>query len=83
MRQFKSSWNYNSRGEVELETESVMGIELEDEEIDLAEFEIADRTSNDSELDDDEILVDESDEYDIAPGLGATILEGKDVDSSL
>jgi hypothetical protein len=61
--QFKSNWDYNIRGEAELETDSVTGTELDDdeEEINLVEFEIADRTSNDSEPDDDEILVDESD----------------------
>lgn len=39
------------------------GTELDDEEeeINLVEFEIADRTSNDLEPEDDEILVDESD----------------------
>ena len=63
MWQFKSNWDYNIRGEAELETDSVTGTELDDdeEEINLVEFEIADRTSNDSEPDDDEILVDESD----------------------
>ncbi len=63
MGQFKSNWDYNIRGEAELETDSVTGTELDDdeEEINLVEFEIADRTSNDSEPDDDEILVDESD----------------------
>jgi hypothetical protein len=61
--QFKSNRDYNIRGEAELETDSVTGTELDDdeEEINLVEFEIADRTSNDSEPDDDEILVDESD----------------------
>jgi|TARA_Y100000758_G_C15874401_1_gene357897 hypothetical protein len=61
--QFKSNWDYNIRGEAELETDSVTGTELDDdeEEINLVEFEIADRTSNDSEPEDDEILVDESD----------------------
>ena len=63
MGQFKSNWDYNIRGETELETDSVTGTELDDdeEEINLVEFEIADRTSNDSEPDDDKILVDESD----------------------
>lgn len=63
MGQFKSNWDYNIRGEAELETDSVTGTELDDdeEEINLVEFEIADRTSNDSEPDDDKILVDESD----------------------
>ncbi|MGYP001309941193 len=63
MGQFKSNWDYNIRGEAELETDSVTGTELDDdeEEINLVEFEIADRTSNDSEPEDDEILVDESD----------------------
>ena len=63
MGQFKSNWDYNIRGEAELETDSVTGTELDDDEyeINLVEFEIADRTSNDSEPEDDEILVDESD----------------------
>ena len=63
MGQFKSNWDYNIRGEAEFETDAVTGTELDDdeEEINLVEFEIADRTSNDLEPEDDEILVDESD----------------------